>query len=151
MNRRHFLKTGSLAGLSVPALALAGCRPTANKLPDDPGRQANGAAENPESEGAGGALPGEFALSEATIDELQQKMQQGSYTSRSITEAYLRRINEIDKKGPSLNTVIELNPDALAIADGEDRPGVPIFLTGTHPDRAPVRVPPPPPTFVRLP
>lgn len=126
MNRRHFLKTGSLAGLSVPALALAGCRPAANKLPDEPSGQANGAigaAGNPEtaSEGATGATPGEFALSEATIDELQQKMQQGSYTSRSITEAYLRRIDQIDKKGPSLNAVIELNPDALAIADGLDK------------------------------
>lgn len=104
MNRRHFLKTGSLAGLSVPALALAGCRPTANKVSDDQG-----------------VPPGAFALLEATIDELQQKMQQGSYTARSITEAYLHRIAEIDKKGPSLNAVIELNPDALAIADGLDK------------------------------
>ena len=56
-----------------------------------------------------------FELNEATIDELQQKMQSGKYTSRSITEMYLKRIEAIDKNGPKLNSVIELNPDALML------------------------------------
>jgi len=52
---------------------------------------------------------------------LQQKMQQGAYTAKSITELYLRRIAKIDKSGPALHAVIEVNPDALAIADAMDK------------------------------
>ena len=62
----------------------------------------------------------DFDLNEATIDMLQQAMQSGKYTSRSITEMYLKRIQAIDKTGPKLNAVIELNPEALNIADAMD-------------------------------
>ena len=62
----------------------------------------------------------DFELNEITIDELQQKMQNGTYTSRGITEMYLKRIEAIDKNGPSLNSVIEINPDALSIAESMD-------------------------------
>ena len=62
----------------------------------------------------------EFELNEVTIDMLQQYMQQGKYTSRRITELYLQRIAAVDKSGPMLNSVIELNPDALSIADALD-------------------------------
>jgi len=64
----------------------------------------------------------DFPLQEATIDELQQKMAAGEYSSVSITKMYLRRIEAIDKdkKGPALNAVIELNPDALTIAAALD-------------------------------
>ena len=48
-------------------------------------------------------------------------MQSGEYTSRSITDMYLKRIEAIDKKGPAINAVIELNPDALTIADEMDK------------------------------
>ncbi len=61
-----------------------------------------------------------FALEGATIDELQEKMQSGLYTSRSITQLYLDRIQLLDKNGPVLNSIIELNPDALAVADSMD-------------------------------
>jgi amidase len=71
--------------------------------------------------GAAVAAPTEFALNEATINVLQQKMQQGVYTARSITELYLKRIEQIDKAGPGLHAVIEVNPDALAIADQLDK------------------------------
>ena len=47
-------------------------------------------------------------------------MQSGKYSSHRITELYLQRIDEIDKHGPALNSVIEINPDALAIADTLD-------------------------------
>ena len=60
-------------------------------------------------------------MNEATIDILQQKMQQGVYTSRAITELYLKRIDQIDKAGPGLHAVIEVNPDALSIADQLDK------------------------------
>ncbi len=62
----------------------------------------------------------DFALNEITIDELQKKMESGEYTSVSITEMYLKRIKEIDRSGIKLNSVIELNPDALSIAESMD-------------------------------
>jgi amidase len=61
-----------------------------------------------------------FPLEEATAAELQDWMATGRYTSRQIVEAYLRRIDEIDRNGPGLHAVIEVNPDALAIADALD-------------------------------
>ena len=63
----------------------------------------------------------DFELNEATIDMLQQKMKSKVYTSRHITELYLQRIAAIDKSGPMLNAVIELNPGALTIADAMDK------------------------------
>ncbi|PWT80764.1 MAG: amidase [Acidobacteria bacterium] len=60
-------------------------------------------------------------LEEATIADLQEEMKSGSTNSEAITRKYLDRINDIDKKGPSINSVIELNPDALAIAEALDR------------------------------
>ena len=61
-----------------------------------------------------------FPLAEATIDGLQQQMQSGRLTARALTAAYLQRIAEIDRAGPGLHAVIELNPDALVIADQLD-------------------------------
>jgi amidase len=62
-----------------------------------------------------------FELDEVTIADLQQGMETGKYTARSIVEKYLRRIDEIDRNGPSIRAVLEVNPDALAIADQLDR------------------------------
>ena len=62
-----------------------------------------------------------FALDETTLADLQQAMQSGRQTAHSIAEMYLSRIDEIDKHGPAVNSVIEINPDALAIADALDR------------------------------
>ena len=62
-----------------------------------------------------------FELDEITIADLQAGMASGKFTARSITEKYLARIEEIDKKGPALNSVLEVNPDALAIADALDQ------------------------------
>ena len=59
-------------------------------------------------------------LEEVTIDELQNKMQRGELTARAIAEYYIDRIQMFDKGGPELNSVIELNPDALSIADAMD-------------------------------
>jgi amidase len=67
-----------------------------------------------------------FRFEEATIAELQAAMAAGSLTSRQLTRAYLRRIRQIDLSGIQLNSVIEVNPDALEIAaelDGERRRG----------------------------
>ncbi len=64
-----------------------------------------------------------FEFDEATIGELQQRMASGEISARSLTEAYLQRIDEIDnqKSIPGLNAVIEVNPDALAIAAELDK------------------------------
>ena len=67
-----------------------------------------------------------FELDEITIAGLQTAMQSGKFTARSIAELYLARIESIDRdhgdhSGPALRSVIEINPDALSIADALDR------------------------------
>jgi amidase len=91
--------------LPVPLLALAfllaGC----------------GAAGDPS---AGPSPAASFAVEEATVAELQQAMESGALTSRSLTAAYLARIEAVDQQGPTLRAMLDLNPDALAIADELD-------------------------------
>ena len=59
-------------------------------------------------------------LPEWTISDLQEGMQSGELTARRLAELYSERISEIDKNGPYINSVIEMNPDALEIADSLD-------------------------------
>src|SRR6266436_908079 len=66
------------------------------------------------------SAPGGFELEEATISDLVRDQQAGRRTARRIAEQYLSRIQALDRNGPSLHSVIELNPDALAIADALD-------------------------------
>lgn len=107
INRRSFLKN-SATGLAVTTLGFVGCQsPVSSEYQTTDKDEADPVDD--------------FELNEMTIDELQQKMQSGSYTSRSITELYLKRIDDVDKKGFALNSVIEVNPDALAIADEMDK------------------------------
>jgi amidase len=61
-----------------------------------------------------------FELDEATITSLQDAMASGRYTSRRLVELYSARIEAIDRSGPTLRSVIELNPDAPVIADRLD-------------------------------
>jgi amidase len=102
ITRRSFLKASTTAGA---AGALAGTGTVA---------------------GAGAALAGSddhvppFPFEEATIAELQAAMTAGRLSSRRLTQAYLRRIRRIDLSGIQLNSVIEVNPDALEIAAGLD-------------------------------
>jgi len=100
------LKSGSVAGLAIGTVSIASCNTNTDK---------EKAAVSTTS------LPDEFALNELTIDELQQKMQSGEYTARTLTELYLKRIEAMDKNGAAINSVIELNPDALSIADEMDK------------------------------
>lgn len=104
MNRRGFLSTTSAAGLAVASIAAA-----PHLI----------AAETPKTSKK--HAPSAFMLDEMTIEALQKKMERGELTSRTITEMYLKRIEAIDRKGIALNSVIELNPDALAIADAMDK------------------------------
>jgi amidase len=62
----------------------------------------------------------DFEFQEATIADLGVRLRAGELTVRQLTEAYLARIDAIDRSGPALRSVIEINPDALAIADGLD-------------------------------
>lgn len=87
-----------------------------------------------------------MTMQEYTILEFQSLMNTGKLTSRNLTESYLERIDAIDKNGPKINSIIETNPDALAIAsslDDERRNGktrgplhgIPILIKdniGTH-------------------
>ena len=61
-----------------------------------------------------------FPYAEATIADLQAQMKSGQLTSAALTAAYRARIAEVDRAGPKLNAIIELNPDALAIAGQMD-------------------------------
>ena len=100
MNRRNFIRNSSLASLSVTAINA-------------------GATEKSKTSLLDAAIP-PFSLEEITIDALQEKMQKGQLTAVALTKMYLQRIKEIDKSGPTLNSIIELNPDALTIAAAMD-------------------------------
>jgi amidase len=63
---------------------------------------------------------GAFDLEETTIRALIQDQQSGRRTARQISSAYIARIQALDRSGPALHSVIELNPDALTIADALD-------------------------------
>src|SRR5271166_5606509 len=62
-----------------------------------------------------------FELNEISIAELQEGMKSGKFTARSLVEKYTARIDDVDKRGPAVNAIIELNPDALSIADALDQ------------------------------
>lgn len=73
----------------------------------------------------GGTSPGDrivpdFELEELTIEDLQKKMQSGESTAKRLLELYLARIEQHDKNGPAVNSVIEISPDSSAIAHALD-------------------------------
>src|SRR5208282_2275077 len=104
-NRRSFLRTtliGSAAATLTPLYpALGAAREIAFAVP------------------ASDVKP--FELDEITISGLQDGMRSGKFTARSLVERYSARVEEIDKRGPAINSVLELNPDALSIASSLDR------------------------------
>jgi amidase len=107
MDRRHFVRLGALAG----AMAVRG-KPLAGEALDHRGEPA--IVKDPFAMSA-------FDLEEATLADLQAGMSSGQMTARSITQQYLARIEELDRKGPALRHVLEMNPDALSIAESLDR------------------------------
>src|SRR5438477_6787043 len=62
-----------------------------------------------------------ISVVEASVADLQQAMESGTLTSRALVRLYLARIRAIDKSGPKLNSILELNPDAPGIAADLDR------------------------------
>jgi amidase len=103
MDRRDFVRLSAVAGLvavrgkPLSTGTLVGNRPSA--APSIP----------------------PFELEETTIPQLQAAMASGRMTARSVTQLYLSRIADLDRKGPTLRHVIEVNPDALSIADSLDQ------------------------------
>jgi len=105
VKRRKFLETTALAGAAAivhPRLAI-------------------GAGDRSNTEASASMTPKPFELDEFTVTQLQEGMRSGRFTSLSITEKYLQRIKEIDKSGPAINAVIEINPDAEGLARALDR------------------------------
>ena len=103
MNRRDFLQLAALGGAQV-------------------------LAANPSLAASARRAPGEssrfrirpFELEEATIADFQAAMQSGKESALSLAKKYLRRIEELDQRGPTLRAILEINPDALVIARSLD-------------------------------
>jgi amidase len=104
--RRKFIQAGLLAGASAAVLSPRPSFGAALKI--SPAFETKSPA-------------GSFEFEEITVGELQEGMNSGRFTAHAITEKYLARIEAIDKHGPAINSVIEVNPDALSIAKGLDK------------------------------
>lgn len=105
MKRRNFIANTALAAVGIATLATS----------------CNTKSDTPKPENNDASTEDDFELNEITISELQEKMKSGKYSSEQITKLYLDRIEAIDKNGPKLNSVIELNPEAIAIAKAMDK------------------------------
>jgi amidase len=123
LTRRSFLKSGLTGGV------MAATFPTLSLLEQSSLHYASKYDSVP------------FSLEEATISELSAAMKSGKYTARAVAEQYIARIERIDQQGPALRSVIELNPDALEIANALDKErkslgprgpmhGIPVLIKG---------------------
>jgi amidase len=104
MKRRDFLKTGLAGGAAAWAISSsASISSTADttSLPSSHLRS--------------------FEWAEVTISQLRSAMLAGRLTAAALTLHYLGRIRELDHRGPKLNSVLEVNPDALPLAEALDR------------------------------
>jgi amidase len=102
VDRRTFLRVGALGGAAAAAGASLGANATAS------------APESPP------ASPPVFDLEETTITDLAKKMASGEESARSLAEKYIARIESFDRRGPALRSILEVNPDALSIAEALD-------------------------------
>ena len=105
MKRRDFLNYATLSGIILSTSAvLTSCE----------------SVQSPEEDqNSSGKIPS-FELTEKSVKELQAYMESGQYTAQQLVELYLKRIKEIDQNGPNLNSVLEINPDAIEIARALD-------------------------------
>jgi amidase len=103
VSRRDFLRLGAVAGAGVPLAGLVGAS------------EAGAAQELPSLSAAA------IQLEEATIAQMQAAMTRGGLTSLGLVNMYLERIQSIDESGPTVNSVLEVNPDARRIARQLDR------------------------------
>src|SRR3954469_23425048 len=123
VSRRDFLRLGAVAGAGVPLAGLVG------------------AAAAQAAQGPPPLSQAAIQLQEATIASLQAAMTRGGVSSQDLVNMYLERISSIDESGPTLNSILKVNPDARRIAKGLDRErkngqvrgplhGIPITLKG---------------------
>ncbi len=127
VNRRDFLKAGAVGAALVAAVGTGvSC--------DTKEREQAGSKGRP-------VKPDTFQWKEATAEQLQMAMTSGELTAVSLLVAYLDRIQKLDKQGPSVNSVLELNPDAMEIARKLDKEraagnvrgplhGIPVLIKG---------------------
>lgn len=101
VSRRSFLRWSALAGAGA---SVAGAFPGAASG-DDPGSVAEPARD----------------IVEATIAQLQAAMERGGLRSQDLVNMYLQRIRTLDQRGPNVNSVIQINPAARAIAKARDK------------------------------
>src|SRR5215467_1350983 len=101
--RRDILQTGILGGVAAAiAPALSAGRVFAAEVPKP--------------------LPiPAFEFEEATVSDLESRMSAGQISAATLSQAFLERIQDVDKNGPRLNSVIEVNPDALGSAEALDK------------------------------
>jgi len=98
-DRRKFLKSGAAMGALVAVTPEAPrARAAVTAMADD-----------------------DFELNEITVEELRKGLDSGKHSSKWLAEAYLDRIDRMDRKGPNLHAIIEVNPEALEIAAALDR------------------------------
>lgn len=102
MNRRKFLTTTAVAS----AFAASAQEP----------KPATQEPSHADEQQAPGFQPRRFELDELTVSDLANRMKEGSLTAERIAQLYLERIDELDRRGPALRSVIEVNPDALEAA-----------------------------------
>jgi amidase len=99
MSRRELIQAGVAGGIATVAGA--------------------GLVSSPTTVATAAPLPA-FELEEATLADLQKAMHAGRHTARSLAAAYLARIDALENGGPALASMIEVNPDAMAIAEALD-------------------------------
>jgi amidase len=107
--RREFLARAALGAALASVGAAAACRVAA------PTEDQSAQSSHPSDWGSR-----RFELEETSIPALQAGLVQGRWTSRQLVDLYLDRIKDIDRRGPTLRSIIEINPDASAVADQLD-------------------------------
>ncbi len=117
MDRRTFVGRSIAAGATIVLGTGTACTTLARDTGDST-RASDTASRRGPTPAAG--VPERDALFEQSVADLRAAMERGSLTSRALVDRYLTRIDAMDKRGPAVNAVIELNPDARTIADALD-------------------------------
>ncbi|WP_460023866.1 amidase family protein [Marinifilum fragile] len=99
MKRRHFISLSAIAAPMLAGLGISSCKPSTSDKE---------VSEHPNFN--------DFKFNEKSISDIQQLMAEDKLTCEELVIEYLDRIEKIDKNGPGLNSIIDINPDALPLA-----------------------------------